>query len=219
MNRSFWLFTRLCSWECNSYLGSFFFNCTLSSDHTHHQLFALVTQTSFVRFAFLKCAKSPETCPGISGMGKIPHEMKKQMLSSSTISVVPMFSQVQPNQKFPLGLIWEQPSQKGISADRILRTKPAPHVGSPTDRKQTGLKLNWSKVGAHRCRCRQSQLGAEGRAGKGRLQAEQSVLQQWGHNHLQIHPVRHTRTKKCFFSAQHYLKLPEVRPWNEDFRK
>lgn len=24
MNRSFWLFTRLCSWECNSYLGSFF---------------------------------------------------------------------------------------------------------------------------------------------------------------------------------------------------
>lgn len=175
MNRSFWLFTRLYCWECNSYLSYFFFFITHSWVIVH-AISCLLSENK------LHCTN--HFCPsGIFEMCKIiretsrylryeqdPSQNKEEILSSSTIKSFWIFIWLWSNQRFPPRLIWKWPFARGISAARPGQTEPISHL-QPWDRKQTHLKLLTNlnvKVGERFCRCWRQLPGCWVHRGKAR---------------------------------------------------
>lgn len=218
MNKSFWLFTRPCCWECNSYLGSFFLIAhSRAITHATNCLLSLHKPCLFILY-FWNVPNHQRSVRVSQVRARSLMKWRNKCYPPAPPALCPCSARSNLTKGFLLASSGSSPLrreflQKGSCEQSQHFTLAA--LGQKTNWFKAQLEQGWSTPLSL-----QAELaGRRGQGRQGKAPGRTKRFAAWGHNHLWICPGRHTGTKKCFFSAQHYLKLPEARSQNKDFRK
>lgn len=174
MNRSFWLFTRLRCWECNSYLGSFFL-IAHSRAITHATSCLLLLHKPCLFVLYFSNVPNHQRSVQVSQVWARSLMKWRNKHYPAPTALCPRSARCNLTKGFPLALSGSSPLRREFL--QAESCKQSQHFMLAA----LGQKTNWFKAqleqGWGAPLSLQAELGAEGRAGKRRLQAEQSILQ------------------------------------------